>query len=328
MKDICRSTYDIIEEAYELQRRKATELLAFVISDTDRIHSAEHPNQIPIAYALKGYSLSTGALHKMVNVVWNKCNEHGIDALYEATDGQWAHNCTRAEDGSPLTRIQFQKDVWNKFVRNSKSTLYNILLSYSKVDKRCLEELSGLTFPREMTFEMGNLQTVQRYEENGQKHFNASSVGSDDRKIPMIQHIKTTSAKSAWITKSTKGKVLKDIISTDTDDVIDVLSLIPPELLQNRDIGIDNDQNLDVPNGNTDQTTSNGTNDADPKLDDQNTSHTAEYNTDDTNNMEAMSHGNLEQNDVNILQAILEKLIEGSSANKWKKRNLTPGKLY
>ena len=125
--------------------------MAFVISDTDGIHSAEHPNQIPIAYALKGYSLSTDALHKMVNVVRNKCKEHGMDVLYEATDGQWAPNCTRAEDGSPLTRIQFLKDVWNKFVRNSKTTLYDNLLGYSKVDKRCLEELSGLTFPREIT---------------------------------------------------------------------------------------------------------------------------------------------------------------------------------
>ena len=35
------------------------EILAFVINDIDRIHDGEHPNQIPIAYALKGYSLST-----------------------------------------------------------------------------------------------------------------------------------------------------------------------------------------------------------------------------------------------------------------------------
>ena len=128
--------------------------------------------------------------------------------------------------------------------------------------------------------------------------------------------------------KSTKGKVLKDIISTDTDDVIGVLSLIPPELLQNSDIAIDNDQNLDVPNGNTDQTASNGTNDTDATLNDQYISHTGKDNTDHTNNTDAMSYGNLEQTDVNILQAIVEKLIEGSSGNKWKKRNLTPAQLY
>ena len=68
--------------------------------------------------------------------------------------------------------------------------------------------------------------------------------------------------------------------------------------------------------------------DTDATLDDQNTSHTGEDNTVDTNNTDAMSHGNLDQNVVNILQTFVEKLIEGSSGNKWKKRNLTPAKLY
>ena len=52
----------LTEEAYELQRKKATELLAFVISDTDRIHNPNKLNQIPVAYALKGYSLTCEVL--------------------------------------------------------------------------------------------------------------------------------------------------------------------------------------------------------------------------------------------------------------------------
>ena len=52
----------LIEEAYELQTKKATELLAFVISDTDRIHNPNKLNQIPVAYALKGYSLTCEVL--------------------------------------------------------------------------------------------------------------------------------------------------------------------------------------------------------------------------------------------------------------------------
>ena len=105
LKSICRTTCDLIKEAYELQRRKATEILAFVISNTDRIHDGEHPNQIPIAYALKGYSLSTETLQKMTDIVWNKCKENGIDVLCEVTDGQWARNCVRSKDGSPLTKV-------------------------------------------------------------------------------------------------------------------------------------------------------------------------------------------------------------------------------
>ena len=84
LKSICRTTYDLIKEAYELQRRKVTEILAFVISDMDRIHDRQHPNQIPVACALKLYSLSTDTLCKITDMVRNKCAEYGIDVLYEA----------------------------------------------------------------------------------------------------------------------------------------------------------------------------------------------------------------------------------------------------
>ena len=42
-------------EAHHLCRRKATEVLLFVLTDTDREYSKS--NAIPVAYALKGKSL-------------------------------------------------------------------------------------------------------------------------------------------------------------------------------------------------------------------------------------------------------------------------------
>ena len=136
-----------MSEAYELQRRKAAEILAFFISDMDRIHDGEHPNQIPIAYALKEYSLSTEKLRQMIDVVRNKCKAEGIDVLCEATDGQLTRNCTRSKEGKPLTHIQYQKDVWNKFCCNSKAVLLDRLMGYSKIDGECLQELSNIQFP-------------------------------------------------------------------------------------------------------------------------------------------------------------------------------------
>ena len=49
----------LVEEAYQLERKNVTEILAFVHSDTDRMHDPQHPNQVCIAYGLKGYSLTT-----------------------------------------------------------------------------------------------------------------------------------------------------------------------------------------------------------------------------------------------------------------------------
>ena len=52
----------LIQEAYELECKKATEILAFILSDTDRMHDPQHPNQVCVAYGLKGYSLTTDVL--------------------------------------------------------------------------------------------------------------------------------------------------------------------------------------------------------------------------------------------------------------------------
>ena len=122
--------------------------MAFVIGDTDRIHDGEHPNQIPIAYAPKGYSLSIEKLREMIDVVQNKCKAEGIDVLCKATDGQWARNCMRSKEGKPLKHIQYQKDVWNKFCRNSKVVLLETLMGYSKVDGDCLHKLENIQFPK------------------------------------------------------------------------------------------------------------------------------------------------------------------------------------
>ena len=134
----------------------------------------------------------------MIDIIRNKCKEHGIDVLCEATDGQWARNCERTKDGLPLTKLQYQKDVWNTFACNSKQTSYKILAGYSKVPPRCLEELSGIVFPRQQKFEIGNLKVEYTKDEDGKKKFTLSSVGSLGHNIPMIQHIKTTTVPSAW----------------------------------------------------------------------------------------------------------------------------------
>ena len=86
-----------------MQQRKATELLAFVLTDTDRIHSPEKPNQIPIAYVSKGHSLTCDVSQKMIDQVHDQCMEHGIKIIANATDGQWSKLTTRSTDGEPLT---------------------------------------------------------------------------------------------------------------------------------------------------------------------------------------------------------------------------------
>ena len=90
---MCRTTKDLIKEAYQLQWKKAAELFSFIITTTDRFHNPSISSQLPIAYALKGFSMTTDTLRKMINIVLNKCQEYGINVLCICTDGQLAKNC-------------------------------------------------------------------------------------------------------------------------------------------------------------------------------------------------------------------------------------------
>ena len=40
-----------IHEVHDLRRRKAAEVLLFLLTDTDREYSKDKPNAIPVAYA-------------------------------------------------------------------------------------------------------------------------------------------------------------------------------------------------------------------------------------------------------------------------------------
>ena len=77
-------------EAHDLCRRKAIEVLLFVLTDTDREYSKDKPNAIPIAYALKGKSLKVSTCRQMINDVCNFLQQNGINVLVEAYDGQWS----------------------------------------------------------------------------------------------------------------------------------------------------------------------------------------------------------------------------------------------
>ena len=102
----------MINEAYELEGEKATEILAFVLSDTDRTHDCEKTNQVAVTYALKGYSLTSDMLHEMIEEVRNECHDLGIHVVADCFNGQWSKLTTCSIDDKPLTWLQFQKDCW------------------------------------------------------------------------------------------------------------------------------------------------------------------------------------------------------------------------
>ena len=193
----------LVEEAYKLERKKLMEILAFVLSDTDCMHDPQYPNQVCVAYGLKGYSLTTDVLQEMIEEVRNKCHEHGIQIIADCMDGQWSKIPLCDKEGQPLTRLQFQKDYWTKVSKDNKaSTLIDGLLQYCKVDQNDIQELSQYMFLWPQTFKLGNIKITQKETNRSNKYY-LETVGLPNEELPMMKEIKTTSIKSAWLRKKT-----------------------------------------------------------------------------------------------------------------------------
>lgn len=116
-----------LKEAYQICRRKASEVLVWLISDTERCYNPEIPHSLPVAYALKGYSLSTPIMRAMHNDILQECYKKQVNVVCSCFDGQWLKLATRDNDNKPLTLLQLQRDVWDECRRESREKIINYL---------------------------------------------------------------------------------------------------------------------------------------------------------------------------------------------------------
>ena len=164
----------------------------------------------------------------MIDQVHDRFLEHSINMVANATDGQWSKLTVQSSNHEPLTKLQYQKDVWQKYSRNNKHTLLQKLISYSAVSNNILQDVSILDIGVGAEFVSGNIHLCIEGNGEGHKFLSVASVGDEEHLIPMIGHITTTKVASAWKKRSKPKKtVIEECI-----DIIDVLSLIPPEYLQ------------------------------------------------------------------------------------------------
>ena len=65
LQSILNHAKECTSTLFKICRRKASEVNVWLLQDTDREWNAERPHSIPIAYALKGYSLSVEVMRSM-----------------------------------------------------------------------------------------------------------------------------------------------------------------------------------------------------------------------------------------------------------------------
>ena len=137
----------LFNRIHEVLCIQATEVVVFMINCKDRMQLQYFPSSVPLAYAMKGKSLSNQQLQFMINKVRDVLKLHNIKVLAECYDGQWQNTVMMSEDGFPLNRLRLQNTTWNKVSTVSKNHLMEDLLSTNKISTGDKDLLKFTKFP-------------------------------------------------------------------------------------------------------------------------------------------------------------------------------------
>ena len=149
MKESLIATLEEMKECtktmYNLCRRKASEVVVWLLQDVNRQWKSESPHSIPIAYALKGYSLPVDVMRNMSEEVLKACVDKNIHVVGMSFDGQWVGLLSRSADGKPLTQLQLQKDIWGHVKSIEKCNLLTTIEHIGKINASNMIELQVQT---------------------------------------------------------------------------------------------------------------------------------------------------------------------------------------
>ena len=107
--------------------------MVFINSDKDWLHTSKVPNSAPMAYALKGKSMSTVDLCHLINTCRCELLKRNMPILCEVYDDQWKNVVTFNEAGEPLTLLQMFKKSWDAVSRMSKDRMIQEVMKLSQI---------------------------------------------------------------------------------------------------------------------------------------------------------------------------------------------------
>ena len=157
-QEICYQLSDLIEEGYNFLREEASEILAFVATNSDRIIQPGIPPHLPIAYGMRGHSLPMKIMRNMVNDIRNELQKQNMSVLCEVYDGQFHQLIVRSENSEPLTRLQMMHDHFNTVMKKyDKKELLEKIMSYSEITEGDRKEIEMNTFVEDTVLELDSV---------------------------------------------------------------------------------------------------------------------------------------------------------------------------
>ena len=162
-QETCAEIAEKIEHGINFLRVEASEILAFVVTDSERINRPGIPPHLPVAYGLKGHSLPMKTMLEMLNDIRNDLHAVNASILCEVYDGQFHSIIVKSINGQALTRIQFMIQKFREVMRDhDKKDLLLELANHSKMNEEDLEELKKLKFKNGATRNIGRLSLAMK----------------------------------------------------------------------------------------------------------------------------------------------------------------------
>ena len=119
---------DLCCEGINFLWNETTDIVAFVVADSQRLNRPGIPPHVPIAYAMHGPSFTNESLRKMLTDVRLCCQSHNVGIMCEITNGEFIKLIHTSENGHPLTHFQCLKAMFKYYEQFSRSQLVDMII--------------------------------------------------------------------------------------------------------------------------------------------------------------------------------------------------------
>ena len=154
---------------------------------------------MPLAYALKGRSLSNCELRYLINNVRKRVHEREIKVLCEIYDGQWQYTVMHDAHGNPLNMLRVCTSTWLRISKLSKARIVDELMTINCVKLGDIDLLRFSTFT-EGTNIFNNIEVTKTSE--GALHI--STLGGTLLKRPCAKYIVSPCDEHLWKEESSR----------------------------------------------------------------------------------------------------------------------------
>ena len=190
---------DLVEEGFNFLCVEVAEILAFVATNSDRILKPGIPPHIPIAYGLRGHSMSNDIVRNIRNDIRNELKLRNTAVLCEVYDGQFHDLIVRSDCGKALTRIQNAKDFFRETMENfDKDTLISTILPYSKIDASDLDRIRQAQFHHNVVVKLNTVTCKCVLNPQKDNFIRKMFIESNTKGNYSMENFVTNHCKSIW----------------------------------------------------------------------------------------------------------------------------------